>query len=29
MMGTGLGVIGTLGAYLAWTARRRDGRRRR
>jgi ubiquinone biosynthesis protein len=29
MMGTGLGVIGTLGAYLAWTSRRRDERRRR
>jgi ubiquinone biosynthesis protein len=27
MLGTGLGVLGSLGAYLAWTARR-GGRRR-
>lgn len=29
MLGTGLGVIGGLGAYLAWTARRRSRRRPR
>ena len=27
MLGSGLGAIGALGAYLAWTARRRGGRR--
>lgn len=28
MLGTGLGVLGSLGGYLAWTSRR-SGRRRR